>query len=100
MISETVGRPATGDRASSPREPSGGVPALDMRAVVKEFGPVRAVGGVDLRVRRGEFLTLLGPSGSGKTTILKLIAGFERPTAGQILLDGEDISWLSPAERG
>jgi putative spermidine/putrescine transport system ATP-binding protein len=71
-----------------------------MRGVVKEFGPVRAVAGVDLGVRRGEFLTLLGPSGSGKTTILKLIAGFERPTAGRILLDGEDISRLSPAERG
>jgi len=76
------------------------VPALDMRGLVKLFGQVRAVAGVDLDVRRGEFLTLLGPSGSGKTTILKLIAGFERPTAGQILLDGEDIARLSPAERG
>jgi spermidine/putrescine ABC transporter ATP-binding subunit len=76
------------------------VPALDLRGLVKLFGPVQAVAGVDLDVRRGEFLTLLGPSGSGKTTILKLIAGFERPTAGQILLDGEDISRLSPAERG
>jgi putative spermidine/putrescine transport system ATP-binding protein len=101
VISETLGRAAaTEDRASAPPAPADGVPALDMRAVVKEFGPVRAVSGVDLRVRRGEFLTLLGPSGSGKTTILKLIAGFERPTAGQILLDGKDISRLSPAERG
>jgi putative spermidine/putrescine transport system ATP-binding protein len=71
-----------------------------MRGLVKLFGQVQAVAGVDLEVRRGEFLTLLGPSGSGKTTILKLIAGFERPTAGRILLDGEDISRLSPAERG
>ena len=59
------------------------MPALDLRGVVKEFGAVRAVAGVDLGVRRGEFLTLLGPSGLGKTTILKLIAGFERLTAGR-----------------
>jgi putative spermidine/putrescine transport system ATP-binding protein len=100
MISEAAGRPTTGGRASPPRATPDGVPALDMRAVVKEFGPVRAVAGVDLHVGQSEFLTLLGPSGSGKTTILKLIAGFERPTAGQILLDGEDIARLSPAERG
>jgi putative spermidine/putrescine transport system ATP-binding protein len=100
MIAGTVGRPATGDAASPPTAMADRVPALDLRGVVKEFGAVRAVVGVDLGVRRGEFLTLLGPSGSGKTTILKLIAGFERLTAGQILLDGEDISRLSPAERG
>jgi ABC-type Fe3+/spermidine/putrescine transport system ATPase subunit len=75
------------------------VPALDLRGLIKRFGAVTAVAGVDLDVGRGEFLTLLGPSGSGKTTILKLIAGFERPTAGQILLDGDDIARLSPAER-
>jgi putative spermidine/putrescine transport system ATP-binding protein len=100
MISEAVGRPTTGDRVPPSTTASDRVPALDLRGVVKEFGAVRAVAGVDLGVRRGEFLTLLGPSGSGKTTILKLIAGFERLTAGQILLDGEDISRLSPAERG
>jgi putative spermidine/putrescine transport system ATP-binding protein len=100
MIAGTVGRPEAGDVASLPTAMADRVQALDLRGVVKEFGAVRAVVGVDLGVRRGEFLTLLGPSGSGKTTILKLIAGFERLTAGQILLDGEDISRLSPAERG
>jgi putative spermidine/putrescine transport system ATP-binding protein len=100
MISEAVGLPTTGDGASPATATTDRVLALDMRGVVKEFGAVTAVAGVDLGVRRGEFLTLLGPSGSGKTTILKLIAGFERPTAGRILLDGEDISRLSPAERG
>jgi putative spermidine/putrescine transport system ATP-binding protein len=87
------------DRRPPAAAPADRVPALDLRGLVKQFGAVTAVAGVDLDVRRGEFLTLLGPSGSGKTTILKLIAGFERPTAGQILLDGADIARLSPAER-
>jgi putative spermidine/putrescine transport system ATP-binding protein len=87
------------DRALPSGATADRLPALDLRGLVKLFGQVTAVAGVDLEVRRGEFLTLLGPSGSGKTTILKLIAGFERPTAGQILLDGQDIARLSPAER-
>jgi putative spermidine/putrescine transport system ATP-binding protein len=106
MKSETMGRNRMTDRPSTAairEDPPGPavdrVPALDMRGLVKLFGEVRAVAGVDLAVRSGEFLTLLGPSGSGKTTILKLIAGFERPTSGRILLDGEDIARLSPAER-
>jgi len=76
------------------------VPALRLRALQKRFGVVEAVAGVDLALRHGEFLTLLGPSGSGKTTILKMIAGFERPTSGSIELAGRDVSSLSPAERG
>ena len=75
-------------------------PALQLRALRKRFGAVEAVAGVDLALRPGEFLTLLGPSGSGKTTILKLIAGFERPSAGAIELAGRDVSALSPADRG
>jgi putative spermidine/putrescine transport system ATP-binding protein len=75
-------------------------PALRLRGLQKWFGAVEAVAGVDLALRHGEFLTLLGPSGSGKTTILKMIAGFERPSTGSIELAGRDVSTLSPAERG
>ena len=75
-------------------------PALRLRGLQKRFGAVEAVAGVDLALRHGEFLTLLGPSGSGKTTILKMIAGFERPSTGSIELAGRDVSTLSPAERG
>jgi putative spermidine/putrescine transport system ATP-binding protein len=76
------------------------VPALTIEGLVKRFGSITAVAGIDLTVARGEFFTLLGPSGSGKTTILRLIAGFDRPSAGRILLDGQDISTLSPGQRG
>jgi putative spermidine/putrescine transport system ATP-binding protein len=76
------------------------MPALRLRGLRKRFGGVEAVAGVDLDLRRGEFLTLLGPSGSGKTTILKMIAGFERPSSGAIELAGRDVSTLSPSERG
>ena len=58
------------------------------------------VAGLDLGIRRGEFLTLLGPSGSGKTTTLMLLAGFERPTSGRILLDGQPVERLPPERRG
>lgn len=54
---------------------------------------------LSLEIKRGEFVTLLGPSGCGKTTILRMIAGFDRPTSGEILLDGKDISMLPPNER-
>ncbi len=62
-------------------------------------GAVRAVDDVSLQIRDGEFFSLLGPSGSGKTTSLRLIAGFDRPTSGQILLNGKDVSSLPPFER-
>ena len=59
----------------------------------------RAVDDVSLQIRDGEFFSLLGPSGSGKTTSLRMIAGFDQPTSGQILLDGRDVSSLPPYER-
>jgi putative spermidine/putrescine transport system ATP-binding protein len=62
-------------------------------------GTVKAVDDVSLQIRDGEFFSLLGPSGSGKTTSLRLIAGFDRPTSGQILLNGKDVSNLPPFER-
>lgn len=70
-----------------------------IRALKRSFGEVRAVDGVDLDIRAGEFLTLLGPSGSGKTTVLRMIAGFEIPDSGTIELAGKDVSQLPPYER-
>jgi putative spermidine/putrescine transport system ATP-binding protein len=74
-------------------------PAIRIRGLRKTFGDVVAVDSVDLDIADGEFLTLLGPSGSGKTTVLRMIAGFELPTAGSIELDGEDVSNRPPFER-
>jgi spermidine/putrescine ABC transporter ATP-binding subunit len=68
--------------------------------LTKQFGSVRAVDRASLDVRAGEFLTLLGPSGSGKTTILNMVAGFETPTAGEILLGGVDVTRQPPDRRG
>jgi len=80
-----------------------GAPAGDMSVrldgVSKQFGAFVAVDDVDLDVLRGEFFTLLGPSGSGKTTCLRMIAGFERPTSGKVLLDGIDVTARAPYER-
>lgn len=73
---------------------------IELRDLRKNFGSVAAVDGVSLRVEGGEFLALLGPSGSGKTTILNLIAGFEQPAAGAVLVDGLDVSRVPPYRRG
>jgi putative spermidine/putrescine transport system ATP-binding protein len=75
--------------------------AVDVRLeqVVKRFGDVTAVAGVDLDVGHGEFFSMLGPSGSGKTTCLRMIAGFERPSAGRVLLGGVDVTGRAPYER-
>ena len=74
-------------------------PAVRLEGVVKRFGDFTAVNGVDLDVREGEFFSMLGPSGSGKTTCLRMIAGFEQPTEGRILLSGTDVSGLAPYQR-
>jgi putative spermidine/putrescine transport system ATP-binding protein len=73
--------------------------AVRLEGVTKRFGDVRAVDGIDLEVLDGEFFSMLGPSGSGKTTTLRMIAGFELPTEGRILLHGEDVSRMPPFER-
>jgi len=73
--------------------------AIELVELRKEFGEVAAVDGIDLGIRAGEFFSLLGPSGCGKTTTLRLIAGFERPTAGKILLDGVDMAAVAPHRR-
>ena len=70
-----------------------------LRGLVKEFDDAVAVAGIDLQIAAGEFFSLLGPSGCGKTTTLRMIAGFERPSAGEILLDGVDLSRVPPHRR-
>ncbi|TCI00137.1 ABC transporter ATP-binding protein [Roseococcus sp. SYP-B2431] len=65
---------------------------LDVQGIVKRFGAVTALNGVDLAVEEGEFLTILGPSGSGKTTLLKAVAGFEVPDAGTVRLGDRDVT--------
>ena len=72
---------------------------VSIKGLSRSFGDVRAVAGVDLDIHEGEFITLLGPSGSGKTTVLRMIAGFERPDSGTIELAGKDVSQLPPYER-
>jgi putative spermidine/putrescine transport system ATP-binding protein len=74
-------------------------PAVRLEGVEKRFGDVVAVAGVDLDIADGEFFSMLGPSGSGKTTTLRMIAGFEQPTAGRVLLHGRDVTRLAPFER-
>ncbi len=73
--------------------------AVRLRGLRKSFGPVEAVAGVDLEIADGEFFAMLGPSGSGKTTVLRMIAGFESPTAGSVELGGRDVTRLAPFER-
>ena len=78
---------------------SGAPPAIRLDQVSRQFGELKAVDDVSLDILDGEFFTLLGPSGSGKTTTLRLIAGFDHPTAGRVLLHGEDVTHLPPYER-
>ncbi|MBI2763420.1 MAG: ABC transporter ATP-binding protein [Chloroflexi bacterium] len=114
MAVTTAAQPAT----THPTTDAGaGVPAVRLEGLVKHFGndaagrrvagatgaPVSdvivAVAGIDLDIRDGEFFSMLGPSGSGKTTTLRMIAGFELPTAGRILLHGEDVTNRPPFDR-
>ena len=75
------------------------IPVLRLTKLTKHFGDVIAVDDVSLDIGDGEFLTLLGPSGSGKTTILNMIAGFEFPTSGDIVLQGKSINSQLPERR-
>jgi spermidine/putrescine transport system ATP-binding protein len=77
----------------------GADPCVEMSRVTKRFGEVVAVNDLSLALPEGEFFTLLGPSGCGKTTTLRMLAGFEQPTAGRIVIDGEDVAGLAPHRR-
>ena len=73
--------------------------AISLRGLSKHFGEVRAVDELDLDIADGEFFSMLGPSGSGKTTVLRMIAGFEQPTAGRVMLAGDDVTGRPPFAR-
>ena len=72
---------------------------LELHELRRAFGPVVALDGIQIELAAGEFLSLLGPSGCGKTTALRLVAGFDRPDSGSIVIDGKDITRLSPNRR-
>ena len=74
-------------------------PAITLSGLRKSFGGTVAVDGIDLEIADGEFFAMLGPSGSGKTTVLRMIAGFETPTAGSVALGGADVTRAAPFER-
>src|SRR5262249_44831559 len=85
--------------AGRPRVDLANKPLVSFEAGSKRFGNVTAVDGVSLDIHKGEFFALLGPSGCGKTTLLRMLAGFEQPSEGRILLDGKDIAELPPHRR-
>ena len=84
---------------SQPQVEAAEIPLLRIDAVVKKFGAFRAVDGLSLDIKAGEFFALLGPSGCGKTTLLRMLAGFEAPDEGRILLGGKDIAQVLPHQR-
>jgi putrescine transport system ATP-binding protein len=101
IVADDGARTAT-DMDSAKGEPqpeAADLPLLRIDAVVKKFGAFRAVDRLSLDIRAGEFFALLGPSGCGKTTLLRMLAGFETPDEGRILLDGRDIGPALPHQR-
>src|SRR6202051_1128361 len=92
IMTEEISAPATHTAAFD-------VPLLRFDAVVKKFGAVRAVDGVSFDIWGAEFFALLGPSGCGNTTLLRMLAGFETPDEGRILLNGNDIAQVLPHQR-
>jgi putative spermidine/putrescine transport system ATP-binding protein len=72
---------------------------LELQNLHRDFGTVKALNGIDISLGEGEFLSLLGPSGCGKTTALRLVAGFDRPDQGRIVVDGKDVTRIAPNKR-
>lgn len=72
---------------------------VSLRSLIKQYGDITAVDEISLEIAEGEFFSLLGPSGCGKSTTLRMIAGFEAITSGEIALDGEDVAGLPPERR-
>ena len=75
------------------------MPGLEIRHIAKSYGDVEALKQIDLSIAAGEFICLLGESGCGKTTLLRLIAGLETPSAGELLLDSADLTTIPAHER-
>src|SRR5260370_5251242 len=92
---ETAGEPV----GPAPSAAAAAIPLLRIEGVGKKCGSFRAVDRLSLDIRAGEFFALLGPSGCGKTTLLRMLAGFETPDEGRILLDGKDIAQVLPPQR-
>jgi spermidine/putrescine transport system ATP-binding protein len=92
-------RDITENRLGGVTERNSQTPSVELRSVTKLFGDLAAVRDLSLAIGTGRFFTLLGPSGCGKTTTLRMIAGFEEVTAGQVLIAGEDVAGLPPHKR-
>jgi putrescine transport system ATP-binding protein len=99
MTEDTAKTARDADSPQSTSQATSGMPLLRIEGVVKKFGQFRAVDALSLDIRAGEFFALLGPSGCGKTTLLRMLAGFEAPDEGRILLNGRDIAQVPPHQR-
>jgi simple sugar transport system ATP-binding protein len=88
----------TGQSANSASVANGQPPLIDVRDIVKVFGPVVALSGVSMTVRASEVLCLLGDNGAGKSTLIKTLSGVHRPTSGEFLVEGERVAFTSPRE--